>query len=49
MVRLALEVKHAVGPVRDIDGDLCSAQLSEGLGIQNEQESAFLLETEQIK
>lgn len=40
---LAHPIKHAVGPIRDIDRDLCPAQLGEGLGIQNEQESTFLL------
>lgn len=35
-----------MGAVRDIDRDLSSTQLSEGLGVQNEQESAFLLERE---
>lgn len=39
-----------MGPEWDIDGDLCSAQLSEGLGIQNQEESTFLLhaQTEEI-
>ena len=46
---LAHLVKHAMGPVWDIDGDLSSAQLGEGLGIKDEEESAFLLETEKIK
>ena len=38
-----------MGPVWDIDGDLGSAQLGEGLGIKDKEESAFLLETEKIK
>lgn len=46
VAHLAHPVKHAVGPVWDIDRDLCSAQLSEGLGVQDEKESTFLLETE---
>lgn len=33
---LAQFVEHAVGPEWDIDRDLCSSQLSEGLGIQDE-------------
>lgn len=49
MAHLAHLIKHAVGPVWDIDRDLCSSKLSEGLGIQNEQESTFLLETEDVK
>lgn len=44
--RLAHVVKHTVGPEWDIDGDLCSAQLREGLGIQNQEESTFLLDTQ---
>lgn len=43
---LAHVVKHTMGPVWDIDRDLCSAQLSEGLGIQNQEEGTFLLNTE---
>lgn len=43
---LAHLVKHTMGPVWDIDRDLCSAQLSEGLGIQNQEESTFVLNTE---
>lgn len=35
-----------MGPIWDIDRDLRSAQLREGLGIQNKQESTFLLETD---
>lgn len=35
--------KDAVCPTRDIDRDLCSAQFCESLGIQNQEESAFLL------
>lgn len=37
-------VKDAVRSVRDVDGDLRSAQLGEGFGVQNEQESAFVLQ-----
>lgn len=33
-------------PTGDIDRDLCSAQLCESLGIQNQEESAFLLQVE---
>lgn len=32
---LAHPVEHAVGPVWDVDRDLCSSQLSEGLRIQD--------------
>lgn len=35
-----------MGPIWDIYRDLRSAQLREGLGIQNKQESTFLLETD---
>lgn len=33
-------------PTGDIDRDLRSAQFGEGLGIQNQEERAFLLHTE---
>lgn len=46
VAHLAHLVKHTMGPVWNIDRDLCSAQLCEGFGIQDEQESTFLLETE---
>lgn len=46
VAHLAHLVKHTMGPVWNIDRYLCSAQLSEGFGIQDEQESTFLLETE---
>lgn len=35
-----------MGPEWDIYRDFCSAQLSEGLGIQNQEESTFFLDTE---
>lgn len=44
VTHLSHGVKHAVGPVRDVDGDLGSSQLGEGLGVQNEQESPLLLQ-----
>lgn len=46
LARLAHLVKHAVGPGWDVDGDLGSAQLGEGLGIENKEESTFLLDKE---
>ena len=51
MGHLAHLVKHSMGPIWDIDRDLSSAQLSEGLGIKHKEESTFFLKTyrEQIK
>lgn len=43
---LAHVAEHTVGPEWNIDRDLCPAQLSEGLCIQNQEESTFLLDTE---
>lgn len=46
VAHLAHDVKHTVGPVGNVDRDLCSAQLSEGLCIQNQEEGTFLLDPE---
>lgn len=45
---LAHVVEHTVGPRWDINGDLSSAQLCEGLGIQNQEERTFILETKRF-
>lgn len=48
LARLAHVVEHAVGPSWNINGDLCPAQLREGLGIQNQEERTFVLETRKV-
>lgn len=47
--RLAHVVEHAVGPSWNINRDLRSAQLCEGLGIQNQEERTFVLETKKLR
>lgn len=43
---LARVAKDAVRPTGDVDRDLRSAQFGEGLGIQDQEERAFLLHAE---